>query len=413
MVREVLARWWGLAVLAPVVLLASVVAAVVRPEPRVRGPVVGREPARPALMRPRVPEGAAMMVYYLERYARNLEAKTEMDRALEQQLGTDPASRAVAMRLVNNFKAVPLEQRRAVFGELAEVDPNREIPADQARQRITRAAGVQVARVSPTEVRTPAGPALQRRAPSDKRRNNEGKPDILPQGQIGREPLQPASGLREGMPAGEIVPVGIRRPDVGRVPGTTLFAIQYAGLDCRDESDWDRLSNSDEPYVITVLVGPNGTKRSSQSPVYGDVDSGEVRVGPVSDVWPAGSAQDLTLVTTVMENDDGDPSSFRAGIETAVGYAIAAAKLYGISIPESVKTYVADFVVWLLGTGDDLIETQTAVLPAAAVSAFGSTPPAEWRGLTFHFGTRHQGGGADYRALYRVVSHQGGPILVR
>ncbi len=430
MARGAWARRWGPVVLGMVLVLSAAAAVplrrpgvgierpvpgVARPAPGTGQPAVGVVPARPPLPWPVAREGAAVMVYFLERYARNVADKTDMDRALERRLGGTPASRAVAMRMVSNFKAIPLAQRQAAFGDLAQIDPNTRLPAARVSGAVLQARTLPVERLGPS-VAAPPAPSLLRRGPaSPKRQGSEGKPEILPGSSIGREPL-PAGVSRQEDAAPRILPVAVRElpGTVIRRFGTTTYGIQYAGLYCREETDWDRFSNSDEPYVLTVVVGPNGVRTASQSAVYGDVDGGETRIGPAVEAWPLGSAQELTVVTTVMENDDGDPPVYLRGLVMAVDFAISAAESFGFVIPEAIKAYVGDFVRWLFGQGDDLIQAQTVVLPAATIAALAANPPATVRGVEHHFSTRHQGGGADYYAMFRVTRQVSvGPVLTR
>jgi hypothetical protein len=61
-----------------------------------------------------------ILVYLLDRYAKDSSEKTEIDRGFEQAIEKASGSREVARRLVDNFLTIPLPERRAVFGRYAE-----------------------------------------------------------------------------------------------------------------------------------------------------------------------------------------------------------------------------------------------------------------------------------------------------
>lgn len=57
------------------------------------------------------------------------------------------------------------------------------------------------------------------------------------------------------------------------------YRVHFGRLHCIEESDWDRLSDSDEPFVLGLVIPHGGTQPmiSWRTGPYGDVDSGEDR----------------------------------------------------------------------------------------------------------------------------------------
>lgn len=94
-------------------------------------------------------------------------------------------------------------------------------------------------------------------------------------------------------------------------PGNTIndwneFEVRLTQLECVNESEWDRGSNSDEPFVMALLVPlPGGIQKYCTAP-FGDVDDGEkpgmnitfakVRVSKTNGV--------ISVPVCVMESDD-------------------------------------------------------------------------------------------------------------
>ncbi|MFP3914025.1 MAG: hypothetical protein ACLFWM_04055 [Actinomycetota bacterium] len=162
--------------------------------------------------------------------------------------------------------------------------------------------------------------------------------------------------------------------DPPEYPEDTQFTVLYTGLYCNDRTgDRQILGPSDEPYVITVAVsidedGEN-VERSELHPVgdpdnrYGDVDDGEYRKGPIAACW-AGTlpSQELSIVTVVMENDEGDPEAYRQEVETLVNVAAAIAAYFNIAIGAAIKALAADLILWLIDSGDDEIGTDIAII---------------------------------------------------
>jgi hypothetical protein len=142
---------------------------------------------------------------------------------------------------------------------------------------------------------------------------------------------------------------------------------------------------------------------------YSDVDTGEYIAGPIVPCWK-GFAQQLSLIATVFEQDDGDPNKYRDKVAQIVAVAAQVVKsVYGVAVPDVVKALVTDALTWVLGSEDDLIETQYVTLTSQQFVAMANTAPQEFQksgkntGIRYHMSTRHRGCGADYRVYYAVT----------
>jgi hypothetical protein len=210
------------------------------------------------------------------------------------------------------------------------------------------------------------------------------------------------------------------------------YTIRYQGLFCQKETSWDRGSWSDEPYLITSAVhiqadGQN-VVRTETHPVtgdhyYDDVDDTDERIGPVAASW-AGYADPVSLVVSVFEHDDGDPDAYHDEVDAIVKAAIAVATYFypPAAALAALSGIIGDAFNWLLGSGDDLISTETVVLPQALLESYstqGYTGVYQgykivWSGtqvklvpfmthLNYHFITEHKGSGADYVVGFDVT----------
>jgi hypothetical protein len=132
---------------------------------------------------------------------------------------------------------------------------------------------------------------------------------------------------------------------------------------------------SDEPYVITVGVSVEGGGNRQQSAIhpvgdpdqhYGDVDDGEFRRGPIAAVWSGPEQQiEVSIVTVVMENDEGDAGAFREEVETVVSAAIAVVTLFNPTagaVGAALKGVIQDLAVWVIGSSDDEIGTAVTII---------------------------------------------------
>ncbi|MCG8085874.1 MAG: hypothetical protein JAZ13_09170 [Candidatus Thiodiazotropha taylori] len=225
-------------------------------------------------------------------------------------------------------------------------------------------------------------------------------------------------------------------------PVGTNFTILYTGLYCNDDSDDGFIfRGSDEPYVITValevLNGENIT-RSERHPIgfqdghYNDVDSGEHRDGPNAACWSGElPAIELSLISTVMENDEGDPNAYKEEIEVLVNVAAAIAAAFNIAVGVAIKAFVEDILLWLVDSGDDELGTDVAIITPDQLRRYPHQYPLRrysedreiirpnpfpWdfpiketvtdeTSLMYHFVTQHEDSGR-YVATYKVVADQ-------
>jgi hypothetical protein len=188
---------------------------------------------------------------------------------------------------------------------------------------------------------------------------------------------------------GEIIkpkPIRFLEDDVGQqkepnYPSDTNFTIKYQGLYCKDRTgDRGWFGPSDEPYVITSTVHVNNgdnVVRTERHPVgypdkrYGDVDSGEYRNGPVSACW-FGKENEVSLISTVMENDEGDPDAYKEQINALVEIGALVAKSYGVNVPDYIKGLVVDAINWVIDSDDDVIGVESITLSPYFLKIYAS-----------------------------------------
>jgi hypothetical protein len=85
------------------------------------------------------------------------------------------------------------------------------------------------------------------------------------------------------------------------------YRVHFGDLHCIDESDWDRFSNSDEPFVLGLVIPHGGTQAmiSWRTGPYSDVDSGESR--PINRTFTVRVPQRygfISVAVAVYEHDD-------------------------------------------------------------------------------------------------------------
>ena len=149
--------------------------------------------------------------------------------------------------------------------------------------------------------------------------------------------------------------------------------VRYRGLNCFAESG--EISSSDEPYVVSTVVGPKQDAIVSVVSPAVSADAGEsfpddrvVYVGPAAGIG--------ALAVTMVEEDEGDPNAFRAqiqaGVRVAANAAAGAIAASGVGLPVSAIALfvinagsgpIADAVNSALDTGDDMIGTDVFPWP--------------------------------------------------
>jgi hypothetical protein len=216
------------------------------------------------------------------------------------------------------------------------------------------------------------------------------------------------------------------KDDVGPViepqyPNGTIFTLMYTGLYCRKRTgDRGWFGPSDEPYVITsavTVVNGDNIIRTERHPIgdpdkrYGDVDSSEFREGPNAACW-SGVESEISLVVTVMENDEGDPDAYKDEIGLIVELAADVAKIYGVPIPDALQQLAVNAINWVIDSEDDNIGTETLILSPFSLKLAALVAP----GYIFKDGgvdttiqhnrfTYHDDDG-EYFTLFRIDANQ-------
>jgi hypothetical protein len=252
-----------------------------------------------------------------------------------------------------------------------------------------------------------------------------------------------ASSSHAGHMEGTVGPLNDERMATDVPPGIR-YTVRYKGLWCQEETDG---LGSDEIYVITTGVainkGDNVNIGALAHPVntsdgyYGDVDSRNVRAGPVAVVY-TGSPDTLSLAVTVMEHDYGDPDYYREEVNTFVEAAIAVASRWvpPVALLAFFKDNIVDAINWILGTGDDSLGTEVAIWERDALEALAILTPGPYlgtkrelvsisppkygpieyidTGLYQHFVTKHHGDGSEYVVCFDIERDppRPGPIIL-
>jgi len=339
-----------------------------------------------------------MIVYLLDRYARNASDKTELDRLVEQRLRNTPNSRALASRLVSNFQSIPIERRKAVFGQYANVTATERISAEQIKATVSKALQQLGPNLLPKQfpepVESPVPPSPGKKTRSEK---------------VGSVKVNlPGAVQRTYRSSWETTPILMRREPAFEMP----IQLRYMGLSCREETDWDQSSDSDEIYLITSVINVGTGEHQERNhpydyrpPYYEDVDSREARPGPIISCWN-GEPTDLVLVATLMEQDFGDPNHFREELHlivdialTIAGYAIGGPIIGAIS--GALGALLVEAINGLLDTDDDLISNENYFISSSDLTRLGHSP-LMGRRVQYHFYTQHRGEGANYFAYFSV-----------
>ena len=356
-----------------------------------------------------------MFVYLLDRYARNVSGKTELDKAVEVAMAKHKHRRDTAARLIRNFKAIPLAQRQAAFGKFA--DPTEQtIAAQQIKNTIINS--LRAARPDRATKQPPIPDPPLKQTEKGSRSERAEPPPAPEEGYVQAALFRPASF--------RFTPSASAEP-----PLDEPLQIRYVGLYCREEAFEDQGSNADEIYLITNVIDV-ARATSEGSPIthpvgshdYAGMDTREIREGPVVSVY-TGPPKDLTLIVTMMEFDFGDPNAFREDVRLVTDIVLAsvgalvgslggvAGAIIGAAIGAGIGELIVDLINGLLDTGDDLIEVTDLFLSADDLANMYRQPLQDRRGdrdgdrgrttVQYHFSTRHnENEDADYFALFRV-----------
>lgn len=330
----------------------------------------------------RNPDAVAFGIMALRSFAAGTESRNRFVTEVGNALSNMGVTRADARRLIANFDRTSPIIRRRVFGPRGFADAK--LPA-------------RIPRIQPRDV--------------------ESVPVFLPGA------LRRLGRFRPGEPI-DLDP---------QVLAPERYTIRYKGMHCIDETHADWLG-SDEAYIITSAVhitreGENEVLtvrhpfEEGEAGVYGDVDSGETRVGPVASSWSALVANitgGMSLTTTVMEHDQGDPDEYRDEIDAAVKLAIGVAIYFcpacsPILLLVEASGFVTDFFNWLLGTGDDIIGTSTVVLELPDLEEYSRTRPGDYFRNGKETGLIHQFIASvndnDYVAAFEVMREPFAPYF--
>jgi hypothetical protein len=89
------------------------------------------------------------------------------------------------------------------------------------------------------------------------------------------------------------------------------YRVVFDELRCIKESDWDRFTTSDEPFVLGLVIPHGGLEATTswRTGPFTDVDTGETRsIGRSFDIRVAQRYGFLTLACAVYESDDETPN---------------------------------------------------------------------------------------------------------
>jgi hypothetical protein len=200
----------------------------------------------------------------------------------------------------------------------------------------------------------------------------------------------------------------------------TLYRIEYMGMYCQKETDWDQGSDSDEPYFIfgsnVPASGQNWTALTNVAGAGSDgIDSGDNWGADPSPQYVAGqnggviARSPFVCVIQAMEHDEGDPNAYHDEVQTAVAAASAYAKSYGITIPDFIQNLLTNFLTGVLGTGDDQLGVGSFSLDGPGLEWWSQQPlttwsPGEGKGSnSYHFPVLCEGAGTKYWTFFRVL----------
>jgi hypothetical protein len=364
-----------------------------------------------------------LIVHLLDRYARAVADATPLDRAVARSLSKIQDSRKSAARAVALFEKISQAQRQSFFGDVADAAVGRLLEPKAMRdvfERALRSGTPSRASLKVPPLQDPPktlnGKASQTEEASGDTGARSPDQDLQIPLQNGNGSSLPRFAMRN---SGGSAPVSLLPASFSRAYAATPMQeplqIRYMGLYCREETDWDQSSASDEIYVVTNVIDVETreilpTKHPYSSDTYVELDTGNLRDGPVVNIW-SGRERDLSVVVTVMENDFGNPDEFRGVITAVVGVAVAVVAFFFpaiVAIAEAIAPLLIEAINWLLDSADDQISTENIYLPRDVLVALSRQPLQERRSgrrrVNYQFFSRHRGGGADYYALFQIIN---------
>lgn len=202
-------------------------------------------------------------------------------------------------------------------------------------------------------------------------------------------------------------------PDVGAVELNEVV-MQYTGLICFGETNWDQGSASDEPYVVLGTVSHQGPT-AARSQIYEHVNAIQGRADMI-EIY-RGKPYGIALTARMMEHDEDDPDRYKAAMEAAVGAAATAitTAVGAIATPAAalivgpllgaVAPVVADALNGALDLRDDDLGVQTLPLTAKQMVVLAArTQDSVDYGVTSRLQTPlFTGEGSSYKACFRFA----------
>jgi hypothetical protein len=405
------------AAVALALLAGTNLSAAAQGQPRPKGsPPPVAKPRAGTARQPEVsltdPQATATIIAILARHAENPAKKTDLDRRLDRAMKRIPESRKIAAEMVQKYRSLPLAQRQRLFGSRAALSAEAVAPdrAVDAVRRISakREAGPALLRKEPTE------PPLDLNRLGPKHRESEPGDDETP-----RRGGKPRSGRPR---AGSARLDGSPLPEGSRVRLVTFLKpdqLEYTGLRCREETDWDQGTASDEYYIITAVVSTTvigdetvpivtTVKHPSDRNYYTGVDTGDRKNGPIATCWD-GAAANIVLIVTVLEQDSGDnrsPERYRRWINILVLLTRFLQDLPGgESVVTAAPAVIRDFInpIEDLPETDDYIQARAVALSSGEVSDFADAEEQMSGPTPYDFITDHNGDGARIRIYFRIT----------
>ena len=333
-------------------------------------------------------EGAGLLAFILDRYARQSPGRSRRELALAARIDElRPDARAQLDEALVKWRALdPIEKRQLFGGFGGTTDIDTEI--DDAGL-IAEARSVWRDRL----VELPTGISVDARTAGAMRRGSFDLPD---DGRLG-------NGVVITLPA---APPVQQQTLGGSGP---LYRVEFAGIYCQKESSWDMGSTHDEVYCSFSMMGFEAQNWSARSAVYDKMDSGDDwRAEPdgLTLYGPAYAPADgpLSLATLMTENDYGDPNKVAQLWHDAATVAACIAKYaVGISFEGAVVGAAARLFDWLFDFGDDDLGHGQVMLTEEGMAYYAGQPLTHFKiQINYHFWIFHTDGDAKYYSFYRV-----------
>jgi len=191
-------------------------------------------------------------------------------------------------------------------------------------------------------------------------------------------------------------------------------SLQYKGLFCFGETDWDRGSSADEPYAIFgVVPAPPYQPSEVITQIYDDVDAGDSRPD-IMELY-RGLPIGAVVVTRLMESDDGDPNKYREQVKVFTDWlgkkakeactgevGPTAGKICEVVWKEA-KEKLEEWFNDLIGSGDDELGIQHRIFTAKEMVTLASTPRKNFWGIEYHLESElFDRDGATYKVYWAI-----------